>query len=124
MTAADVSDNTGDKKTDLLDSAPKETKELADSKRTNKVPKNHPLKRWDKRQRICSLVNEGDEEEEEEDEMASAHTAFRLQQQQRAKVRYVVLFTVHQHFVKFCLLCIRSLLYSRFCVLQLFCNYL
>ena len=81
-------------------------------------------KRWDKRQRICSLVNEGDEEEEEEDEMVSAHTAFRLQQQQRAKVRSVVLLTVHQHFVRFCLLCIRSLLYSRFCVLQLFCNYL
>ena len=122
MTAADISSNTGDKKTVLLDSAPKETKELADAKRTNKIPKNHPLQRWDKRQRICSLVDEGDEEEE--DEMASAHTAFRLQQQQqRAKVRYVVLFTVHQLFVKFCLLCIRSLLYSRFCVLQLFCNY-
>ena len=100
MTAADISSNTGDKKTVLLDSAPKETKELADAKRTNKIPKNHPLQRWDKRQRICSLVDEGDEEEE--DEMASAHTAFRLQQQQqRAKVRAVLLFKVHQDFV-FC----------------------
>ena len=46
-------------------------------------------KRWDKRQRVCSLVDEGEEEEgEEEDEMKSAHTAFRLQQL-RAKVRFV-----------------------------------
>jgi len=38
--------------------------------------------RWDKRQRVCSLVDEGEEEEdeEEEDEMKSAHTAFRLHQ--------------------------------------------
>ena len=52
------------------------------------TPKKYPNKRWDKRQRVCSLVDEG-EEEEEEDEMKSAHTAFRLQQQ-RAKVRFVV----------------------------------
>ena len=51
-------------------------------------PKKTPKKRWDKRQRICSLVDEGEEEEDEEDEMKSAHTAFRLQQL-RAKVRFV-----------------------------------
>ena len=50
-------------------------------------PKKQQNKRWDKRQRVCSLVDEG-EEEEEEDEMKSAHTAFRLQQL-RAKVRFV-----------------------------------
>ena len=44
MAAADVYDNTGDKKTVLLDSAPKE---LADAKltRTKKIPKSHPLQK-------------------------------------------------------------------------------
>ena len=67
-----------------------------DEKRWNKLarnkPKKYPNKRWDKRQRVCSLVDEGEEEEEEEedeDEMKSAHTAFRLQQL-RAKVSFSV----------------------------------
>ena len=55
---------------------------------TNNKSQKTPKKRWDKRQRICSLVDEGEEEEDEEDEMKSAHTAFRLQQL-RAKVRFV-----------------------------------
>ena len=56
---------------------------------TNNEPKKQQNKRWDKRQRVCSLVDEGEEEEEEEeDEMKSAHTAFRLQQL-RSKVRFV-----------------------------------
>ena len=121
MLAADVSDNTGDKKQFFWTQPRKKPKNCQMQKEQTKYQRTTHCKRWDKRQRICSLVNEGDEEEEEEeDEMASAHTAFRLQQQQqRAKVRSVVLLTVHQHFVRFCLLCIRSLLYSRFCVLQL-----
>ena len=69
----------------------KSMKKKKQNKQTGKQkpPKKHPNKRWDKRQRVCSLVDEREEDEDEEDEMKSAHTAFRLQQQ-RAKVRFVV----------------------------------